>query len=79
MPQELFSVFDRFERFGLFAFTPGQRELDMCLAKIGRKVNFGDGDRADPRVGQLVANQLFQFLAETFRNTLVTMGVQISG
>lgn len=78
MSQELFSVLERFQRIELLPLGTAQRKLNMRMAKIGRKMDLGNRDRADTRVGQFVADQLFQFLAKALGNTFVTMGVQIS-
>ncbi len=49
------------------------------MAKIRRKQDLGDRYAPDPGIGEFVADQLFQFLADTFRDAVVTMRVQLSG
>src|SRR5579871_4622915 len=77
MAQELFTVIQSFESRGLFLRGAAQQELDVGMAKIGRNMNFSDVGGADARVGHLIADQLFQFFANAFRDTLGSMRVQV--
>jgi hypothetical protein len=67
------------DRRGLFRGVSGENKLDMGMAIIGRKVDFGDSGGADPRVGKLVADQFFKLFADRFRDSFVAVRVQTSG
>lgn len=72
-------MFERGQCSFLLLGRPGHHELNVRMAIIRRKMHFYDGGRAYPRVRHLVADQLFEFLANDFRDALIAMGVQPSG
>ena len=78
MSQELFSVGDRVQGSGLLFRRTREYQTDVRTAKIRRKQHFRYGRWAHPRVRHFVADQLFQFFANAFRDTLGAMGVQPS-
>ena len=55
-----------------------QRQMDMGVTMIGRKIHVANGHAADAGVGQLVADQLLEFFAEAFRKTFIAVGIQTS-
>jgi len=79
MPQELFTVIQSRKRGGLLIGRSHQHQEDQGMAMIGRKMHLGNGRRTDARVGHFVADQLFQFFANTFGEALIAVGVQVSG
>jgi len=79
MAQELFSVIQRVQGFGLLANRARQDKLDMRTAKIRRKVNFGDRGRPHTRIGHFIADQFIQLFANALGNTFGAMRIQISG
>ena len=50
----------------------------MRMAKVWRKKDFGHGGIADSGVGHLVSDQLLQLLTDGFRESLVSVRVQVS-
>ncbi len=79
MPQELLTVTERGQGGGLLLLRSQQDQLNVRMAKIRRKMNLDYVDRANARVGHLVSDELFQFLANTFRDALSAMRIQTSG
>ena len=79
MPQELFSVIEHCQGDSLLLRRSYQQQAHMRPAKIRRNKHFGDGRRAHTRVGELVPNQLLQFLAKAFGDSFVPMRIQLSG
>jgi hypothetical protein len=63
------------QRRFLFVSVPAQREADVRVFVIRGNMHFGDGRGADAGVGQFVADQLIEFLADDFGNTFATIGV----
>ena len=51
----------------------------MRAAKVRRKVDIRNACRADARIGHLVTDQLVEFFADAFGDTLTAMRIQISG
>src|SRR5580704_17835742 len=54
-----------------------ERNTYVSMAKVGRKKSLRDGSAAHSRVGEFVADQLFQLLADAFGDAFVPMGVHI--
>ncbi len=51
----------------------------MRVAKIGRNQHFRDSRRAHAGVGELVADQLLQFLAKAFGDAFIAVRIQFPG
>ena len=51
----------------------------MRVAMIGRNQDFGNVSGTDPGVGQLVADQFFEFFAKRFGDPFVAVRVQVLG
>ena len=79
MTQELLSVIEHCQGLDLFLGRPRQQEPHVCMAKIGRNQHFGDSRRAHAGVGQLVADELLQFLPKARGDAFVAMRIQLSG
>ena len=71
-------MIDGFQRSGLLLLRPQQRQANVSMAMIGRKQDFRDVGAADTGIGHFVSDQLFQLLANAFRETFDAVGVQVS-
>ena len=75
----MFSVFKRRYGGGLHLGSSRNYEADVGMAKVRRKMYFGDCCRPYARVGELVADQLLELLTDRFGDAFVAMRVQCSG
>jgi hypothetical protein len=78
MLQEAFTVHQAVQGGRLFLDGPPQRDPNICLAKIRRKLNFRYRRAAHSRVRHLIPDELLQFLSDRFGKPLSAMGVQSS-
>ncbi len=47
------------------------------MAKVWRKLDLGDGNEADPRIGHFVADEFLEFLPDGFGQAFITVGVHV--